>query len=1171
MPYLQHGYCWEIRRRGKVSHYVDADDGSKANWMRFVNCARTYEEQNMVAFQFHGGIYYRACTDIRTGAELLVYYGDSYAGELGIDKRKASAEQQEYKLHTHTERKICKCDTCEYRCTAYGELKKHMRAHTDAKRVDTGEKRLKSDGYRCTQASSVRDHMRTQTGEKPFACDTCGYRSAMASHLQTHMRTHTGEKPFACDTCGYRCAQANDLQRHMRTHTGEKPFACDTCGYRSAQASDLQKHMRTHTGEKPFACDTCGYRCAQASNLQTHMRTHTGEKPFACDTCGYRSAQASDLQRHMRTHTGEKPGLLEESVSRQAGQAQVRSPRRRYPRRNLARKNYREREVPDDDDYIFCDDCEREYEGHCPVHGPLKYIPDKKVDDTVYNPRRAEQTLPDGLSLWRSKITGAGQGIWTDMVVRKGSMFGPYKGEIRKITQNEAHVSGYCWAMRRRGKVSHYVDAEDGARANWMRFVNCARNYEEQNMVAFQFHGGMYYRTCTDIRTGAELLVYYGDSYAAELGIDRSKASAAAEQQQQQQQQYKLHNTHAERKICKCDTCEYRCTAYGELRKHMRAHADAKRVDTGEKRLETDGYRCTRASSVRDQMRTHTGEKPFACDTCGYRCAQASDLRDHMRTHTGEKPFACDTCGYRSAHASDLQTHMRTHTGEKPFACDTCGYRSARSSDLKKHMRTHTGEKTYYMRFRTCTDIRTGAELLVYYGDSYAAELGIDRSKASEQQEYKHTHTERKICKCDTCEYRCTGYGELKKHMRTHADAKHVDTGEKRLETDGYRCTQASSLRDHMRTHTGEKPFACDTCGYRSAHARHLQRHMRTHTGEKPFACDTCGYRSARSSSLLRHMRTHTGEKPFACDTCGYRSAHAHHLQRHMRTHTGEKPFVCDTCGYRSAHACNLQTHMRTHTGEKPFACDTCGFRSAHAHSLRDHMRTHTGEKPFACDTCEYRSAHARSLRDHMRTHTGEKPFACDTCGYRSASGEKPFACDTCGYRSAKASDLQTHMRAHTGEKPFACDTCGYRSAKIRRRGKVSHYVDAYDVARANWMRFVNCARNYEEQNMVAFQFHGGMYYRSHLNVDNTVIHGRSSHRDLLATLQLDTERPVCSIDISKHVYWTIIGGWRLPFGHYQFRLNLSGKRLIELHLAGADGSSMYRDDVIIPQQQSKT
>ena len=53
-----------------------------------------------------------------------------------------------------------------------------------------------------------------------------------------------------------------------------------------------------------------------------------------------------------------------------------------------------------------------------------------------------------------------------------------------------------------------------------MRYVNCARFVEEQNLCAFQYKEEIYYRTLRIIKPNEELLVWYGDSYAALLGIN---------------------------------------------------------------------------------------------------------------------------------------------------------------------------------------------------------------------------------------------------------------------------------------------------------------------------------------------------------------------------------------------------------------------------------------------------------------------------------------------------------------------------------------------------------------------------------------------------------------------------------------------------------------------------
>jgi len=63
------------------------------------------------------------------------------------------------------------------------------------------------------------------------------------------------------------------------------------------------------------------------------------------------------------------------------------------------------------------------------------------------------------------------------------------------------------------------VDGRDPHRSNWLRFINCASSVDSQNMTAVQTAGDIYYRTVQTIEPNTELLVWYGDDYAAELGL----------------------------------------------------------------------------------------------------------------------------------------------------------------------------------------------------------------------------------------------------------------------------------------------------------------------------------------------------------------------------------------------------------------------------------------------------------------------------------------------------------------------------------------------------------------------------------------------------------------------------------------------------------------------------
>ena len=90
-PFLQ------IFKNEKAGLYIDGQDVSASNWMRYVNCARCDSEQNLVAFQYMGNIFYRTITPIKPFEELLVWYGDEYAKELGISKKISGNEVVDFK------------------------------------------------------------------------------------------------------------------------------------------------------------------------------------------------------------------------------------------------------------------------------------------------------------------------------------------------------------------------------------------------------------------------------------------------------------------------------------------------------------------------------------------------------------------------------------------------------------------------------------------------------------------------------------------------------------------------------------------------------------------------------------------------------------------------------------------------------------------------------------------------------------------------------------------------------------------------------------------------------------------------------------------------------------------------------------------------------------------
>uniref|UniRef100_G3QEK3 PR/SET domain 7 n=1 Tax=Gorilla gorilla gorilla TaxID=9595 RepID=G3QEK3_GORGO len=202
---------------------------------------------------------------------------------------------------------------------------------------------------------------------------------------------------------------------------------------------------------------------------------------------------------------------------------------------------YKEISKPQDDDYLYCEMCQNFFIDSCAAHGPPTFVKDSAVDKR--HPNRSALSLPPGLRIGPSGIPQAGLGVWNEASdLPLGLHFGPYEGRITE--DKEAANSGYSWLITKGRNCYEYVDGKDKSWANWMRYVNCARDDEEQNLVALQYHRQIFYRT-ESLGRAVNCWSGMGTSTARNWASSGAASGRKSSRQGENQSQRSIHVPHA--------------------------------------------------------------------------------------------------------------------------------------------------------------------------------------------------------------------------------------------------------------------------------------------------------------------------------------------------------------------------------------------------------------------------------------------------------------------------------------------------------------------------------------------------------------------------------------------------------------------------------------------------
>ncbi|RUS87899.1 hypothetical protein EGW08_004315, partial [Elysia chlorotica] len=119
--------------------------------------------------------------------------------------------------------------------------------------------------------------------------------------------------------------------------------------------------------------------------------------------------------------------------------------------------------------------------------------------------------LPPCIEIKESLVHKGDVGAFAKVFISKDTRFGPYKGEIINPGQKEYIDYRYAWEVHeKRSRVLKFtISALDPKVSNWMRHVNNARFYEEQNILSVQDGFSIFYIAMKNIHEGQELLTWF--------------------------------------------------------------------------------------------------------------------------------------------------------------------------------------------------------------------------------------------------------------------------------------------------------------------------------------------------------------------------------------------------------------------------------------------------------------------------------------------------------------------------------------------------------------------------------------------------------------------------------------------------------------------------------------
>jgi len=577
-----------------------------------------------------------------------------------------------------------------------------------------------------------------------------------------------------------------------------------------------------------------------------------------------------------------------------------------------------EDEEEDPDCNIFCDECEEEFIDGCPFHQVTLCLHMEGV-----------------LKVDKSTIEGGGKGVFSILekdIIPVGTMFGPFRGKFIKKSKLKID-SGYAWELKdsTKSKVIGVVDPgpKPDPKKHRLAYINSACYLWQQNIVAVQYRGYIWYRVVQPIAPGDELLTHYGEAYTKALGIHENfrltkeevatlNAHMAKEAAEAKSKVTKKSKTRGGNDVVNGQGGSGVNVSQGASSSGSRPSPaiNLEAVPTGPEICATQSFVLPAAKQVVPPSGGVSTATPARAIKMGEVSAKDETLAF----------FICSTCQDVFGHPKGLENHIKWNSNKEGVM--RCGKERAKPDPNKpKAFQCSLCVKSFTRKGNLVVHVKA-----IHQKIRHACHL-CDKSfsqKSHLMQHQRTVHTNVNCRACLTCGKTFTDKGTLNKHIKTvHQKLKTYKCNECQKEFG-----EAGNLKTHInQVHKKLKLYKCNECGKEFGRAEHLKTHVDTvHRGLKPFECKVCNKKFGQKKDMERHVKRSVCEKEFEQAT---------NLKRHIKqVHKKLKPYQCNECDKEFGRADHLKNHINTvHRGLKPFECQFCDKKFAKKSDMKRHFK----------------------------------------------------------------------------------------------------------------------------------------------------------------------------------------------------------------------------------------